>query len=237
LAQTFEEVATGEQFTVAVNHLKSKGSACDAPDALDGQGNCNRVRTRAAEALAAWLAADPTGAGDPDTLIIGDLNSYAKEDPIAAIKSAGYTNLIESRLGADAYSYAFDGQWGYLDHALSSATLTPQVAGVAEWHINADEPAVLDYNTDFKSTEQISNLYAGDSFRSADHDPTIIGLDLTSAPSPSVPTSTPELPIASPTPPGGTQSGGSAMSMPAVVATLLIALVAAGVILLVRCRR
>ena len=55
----------------------------------------------------------------PTCLIIGDLNSYAKEDPITAVKSAGYTNLIESRLGADAYSYAFDGQWGYLDHALS----------------------------------------------------------------------------------------------------------------------
>ena len=62
------------------------------------------------------------------------------------------------------------------------ATLTPQVAGVAEWHINADEPAVLDYNTDYKSAGQISGLYAGDSSRSADHDPTIIGLDLTSVP-------------------------------------------------------
>ena len=236
LAQTFEEIATGEKFTVAVNHLKSKGSACDAPDALDGQGNCNRVRTRAAEALVAWLAADPTGVADPDYLIIGDLNSYAKEDPITAVKSAGYTNLIESQLGADAYSYAFDGQWGYLDHALSSATLTPQVAGVAEWHINADEPAVLDYNTDYKSAGQISGLYAGDSSRSADHDPTIIGLDLTSVRATSVPTGTPVTPIASPTPPGGTQPDGSGIGLPAVVATLLMALVAAGAILFVRWR-
>ena len=30
LVQTFEELATGEQFTVAVNHLKSKGSDCNA---------------------------------------------------------------------------------------------------------------------------------------------------------------------------------------------------------------
>jgi hypothetical protein len=29
------------RFIVNVNHLKSKGSACDAPDAGDGQGNCN----------------------------------------------------------------------------------------------------------------------------------------------------------------------------------------------------
>ena len=30
LAQTFMDNATGGIFTVAVNHLKSKGSACDA---------------------------------------------------------------------------------------------------------------------------------------------------------------------------------------------------------------
>ena len=60
-------------------------------------------------------------------------------------------------------------------------TLTPQVTGVAEWHINADEPSVLDYNTDFKSAGQISSLYANDPYRSTDHDPAIIGLDLTIA--------------------------------------------------------
>ena len=82
LAQAFEENTTGSRFIVSVNHLKSKGSACDAPDAGDGQGNCNVVRTNAADRLAAWLATDPTGTGDPDVLIVGDLNSYAKEDPI-----------------------------------------------------------------------------------------------------------------------------------------------------------
>ena len=52
LIQTFEEVATGERLTVAVNHLKSKGSDCNAvgdPDQLDGQGNCAGVRTAAAD--------------------------------------------------------------------------------------------------------------------------------------------------------------------------------------------
>ena len=44
-------------------------------------------------------------------------------------------------IGPDAYSYVFDGQWGYLDYALASSSLTSQVDGVGEWHINADEPA------------------------------------------------------------------------------------------------
>ena len=149
LAQTFEQNSNGARFTVAVNHLKSKGSACNDvgdPDANDGQGNCNGTRTAAAQSLVDWLATDPTGSGDPDFLIIGDLNSYAQEDPITAIKSAGYTNLIDAHLGAGGYSYVFDGQTGYLDHALSNPTLTPQVTGVAEWHNNADEPVALDYN-------------------------------------------------------------------------------------------
>ncbi len=176
LAQAFEVNATGGVFVADVNHLKSKGSACDVPDAGDGQGNCNDVRTAAARELATWLAADPTGTGDTDVLILGDLNSYAKEDPITTLQAAGYTNLVAEYLGPDAYSYVFDGQWGYLDHALASATMRTQVNGVAEYHINADEPSVLDYNTDFKTPNLQATLYAPDEFRVSDHDPVIVGL-------------------------------------------------------------
>jgi uncharacterized protein len=123
LAQSFQHAASGERFTVVVNHLKSKGSACTDqvspigadPDTGDGQGNCNLTRTTAAQQLVTWLGTDPTGIGDPDVLIMGDLNAYAKEDPVTAIRNAGYTNLIETLLGPDAYSFAFDGTWGYLD--------------------------------------------------------------------------------------------------------------------------
>jgi predicted extracellular nuclease len=178
LAQAFEDPVSGGRFVVSVNHLKSKGSACDDPDEGDGQGNCNIVRTNAAVELTAWLASDPTGTGDPDALIIGDLNSYAMEDPIAAIQQGGYTNLIWDSLGDAAYSYVFDGQWGYLDHALATDSLAPQVTDVAEWHINGDEPSVLDYNTNYKSAGQLGSLYAPDEFRISDHDPVIVGLDL-----------------------------------------------------------
>lgn len=184
LAQTFRHV-DGGKFTVVVNHLKSKGSACDGnispvgsdPDQFDGQGNCNLTRTAAASELADWLAKDPTASGDPDVLIIGDLNAYAMEDPVSVLKNRSYTNLIESLVGSGAYSYVFDGQWGYLDHALGSPSLVAQVSGVSEWHINADEPGVLDYNTNFKSDGQIASLYAADSYRSSDHDPVVVGLD------------------------------------------------------------
>jgi uncharacterized protein len=195
LAQAFEANATGGRFVVSVNHLKSKGSACDAPDAGDGQGNCNIVRTNAANLLAAWLAGDPTGSGDPDVLILGDLNAYAMEDPITAIKNAGYTNLIHAFGGDDAYSYVFDGQWGYLDHALSNSSLSPQVTGVAEWHINADEPSVLDYNTDFKTANLQTTLYAPDEFRISDHDPVLVDMNLTNAPPVVGPITAPAAPV------------------------------------------
>ena len=178
LAQAFRVNATGGTFVADVNHLKSKGSACTVPDAGDGQGNCNASRTVSAKALATWLADDPTQTGEKDVVILGDLNSYAKEDPIRALEDAGFTNLVESYLGEDAYSYVFDGQWGYLDHALGSADLVGkgQVAGVAEYHINADEPSVLDYNTDFKTPGLVESLYAPNEFRVSDHDPVLVGL-------------------------------------------------------------
>ncbi len=179
LAQTFEENLTGERFTVAVNHLKSKGSACAGdPDLGDGQGNCNITRRNAAIAEANWLAGDPTLSGDPDFILIGDLNSYAMEDPISALETLGYTNLIHAFLGAGAYSYVFDGQSGYLDHALATSTLTAQTRGVTEWHVNADEPIALDYNEEFKTPNQVITFYSPEPFRASDHDPLVVGLDL-----------------------------------------------------------
>jgi uncharacterized protein len=175
LAQAFE-TTDGARFIVDVNHFKSKGSACDAPDAGDGQGNCNVVRTNGARELVGWLGENPTGTGDTDILILGDLNSYAKEDPIDVLTGAGYTNLVAANVD-DPYSFVFDGQWGYLDYALGSSTVLDQVAGVLEWHINSDEPTVLDYNTNFKSPGQIASLYAPDRFRVSDHDPIVVGLD------------------------------------------------------------
>ena len=95
-----------------------------------------------------------------------------------AIVDTGYTNLIEAFVGLDAYSFVFRGQSGYLDHALANASLTAQVTGVTEWHINADEPPVLDYNLERKTLSQGFSLYNDDPYRSSDHDPVIVGLAL-----------------------------------------------------------
>jgi hypothetical protein len=187
LAQTFVDKYNG-MFTVVVNHLKSKGSDCDDvgdPDLGDGAGNCNLTRVAAAQAEMDWLASDPTGSGDPDFLIIGDLNSYDKEDPIDAFRAGAddivgtaddFVDMTFEFQGEAAYSYVFDGMIGYLDYAVSGAMMS-QVTGTTVWHVNADEPDLIDYDMSFKASAQDA-LYAPDEYRYSDHDPVIIGLDL-----------------------------------------------------------
>jgi hypothetical protein len=54
---------------------------------------------------------------------------------------------------AGRYSYVFDGDAGCLDQALPTASLGRQVAGARTWYVNADEPPVLDYNSEVKTQD------------------------------------------------------------------------------------
>lgn len=190
LAQTFRRVGGTHALTVVVNHLKSKrcqgATAADA-DQGDGQGCWNPTRVRAAGRLADWLDGDPTGAGRAGVLLIGDLNSYAKEAPIAHLEARGYVNLVARFLGDGAYSYVFRGESGYLDHALASASLVPRVLAVHDWHINADEPSALQYTFAHKSAAQRTAFHAPDAYRSSDHDPVIVDLALPGPAAPGTP--------------------------------------------------
>ena len=180
LAQSFV-THTGGALTVVVNHFKSKGcGGAEGANRDNGQGCYNARRAEAAEAVTAWLEADPTGVGDADVLILGDLNAYDEEDPVDVLKTAGYTDLVESYGGEFAYSYVFDGLFGHLDYALANASLLPQVTGAAEWRINADEPDVWDYDTSYNNPV----YYQETPYRTSDHDPVLVGLEL--APDPLV---------------------------------------------------
>lgn len=170
LAQTFEEIETGEKLTVVVNHLKSKGSGCDDlgdPDDSDGQGNCNITRTITAGTLVSWLETDPTGSNDDDFLIIGDLNAYGQEDPIDTLRARGY----ESVLPVESFTYVFGGQYGSLDYGMANANLREQVSGAAVWNINSIEPDMYEY-------DGLMSKFNADPYRSSDHDPIIVGLSL-----------------------------------------------------------
>jgi hypothetical protein len=178
LIQTFQRTGGSEPFTLAVNHFKSKncgGESGADSDQGDGQGCFNALRVAQAEALTSLIGT----VGVANVLIVGDLNSYTEEDPIHTLEGAGFTGLSEIYVSDDErYSFTFDGQSGELDHALAGPDLVDNVTGAAVWHINADEPLILDYNTEFNPP----SLYAADAYRASDHDPIVVGLTLNRPP-------------------------------------------------------
>lgn len=171
LAQAFR-AGDGPVFVVVANHFKSKGGCPEATggdaDAGDGQGCYNAARVASAEALHAWLATDPTGTRPEGSLILGDLNAHAQEDPLRALYERGWRDAFAITGAARPYSYVWAGQSARLDHALLDAGLAKRLRGAAEWHSNADESERFDYRRDLES----------DPWRASDHDPVLLGLDL-----------------------------------------------------------
>lgn len=184
-ARTFSSVANGEKFSVIVNHFKSKGS-CPGDNSLDddqndGQGCWNERRKQQANALLTFISTVQTTASDNDVIVIGDLNAYGAEDPINILTTAGLVNQLSRFEGTAGYSYVFDGEAGYLDHALATPSLSAQISGAAHWHINADEPSIIDYNLEFKQPACGAcgpDYYTATPYRASDHDPVLIGLNL-----------------------------------------------------------
>ena len=173
LAQTFRDKQTGGVFTVVVNHFKSKGSEPKTGDVDKGEGAWNLKRTQQARKLIEFVDELIMESRDPDVLTLGDFNAYAQESPIRTLRDAGLVHLNLRLAPEDRYSFSYDGLFGSLDHALVTPHLDAQVTGFGEWHINADEPFFNVYNrlkvADFRP----------DPYRASDHDPFVIGLNLT----------------------------------------------------------
>ncbi|SPD60155.1 ExeM/NucH family extracellular endonuclease [Cupriavidus neocaledonicus] len=182
LAATFRAAVSGAPVTVVVNHFKSKNcveAAGAQADQRDGQGCWNPARVQAADTLARWLGTAPTGIADAGVLVIGDLNSYAMEDPIRLLARRGYSDLVARFAGPHAYSYVYAAQAGYLDHVLADPLAAAHVVAVQAWHINADEPAAFAY-APTRGSGGAPGFYAPGPYRSSDHDPLVV--DFASSP-------------------------------------------------------
>ena len=187
LAQTFAAPG-GERFTVVVNHMKSKGSCPGAgdPDAAgnvdagDGQGCWNATRLQQTQRLRTFVAQLQQNSGTNDVLMVGDFNAYGAEDPIFELTGNGFVDQA-ARYNALAYTYVFDAMAGRLDHAISSASMSPKIVATKLWHINADEQIAYDYNLEFKQplcatcAPDPANRF--DPYRSSDHDPILVVVD------------------------------------------------------------
>lgn len=172
LAQAFQ-AGTGPVFTVVANHFKSKGCGEAVGlnrDQHDGQGCWNALRTDSARRLLEWLETDPTGSGTGLAAIVGDLNSYGMEDPVRLLRDSGWQDVF---VGRESYSYVYAAQSGRLTHAFLSPEFARRLRGAATWHINADEPASGGYRAANGSENPEMP------WRSSDHDPVLIGVDVT----------------------------------------------------------
>lgn len=216
LVQRFRHKESGDTFAIAVNHLKSKGSECfedeNSPSELDTiQGSCNALRVSAAVALGSALES----LNLPEkVLIVGDLNSYSQEDPIAVLtdyspEERGYTIVsavnteaddglsvpvtetfgyvsVKDVYDADGFSYFYFGsdQVGSLDHILASPAAMDAVVGLTHWNINAQELFQLQYYNalDFYNgaNGDLIDFTAVGPYRSSDHDPIIVTLQMES---------------------------------------------------------
>ena len=172
MMQAFILKENNEQFIFSINHFKAKsgsGSGLNA-DQGDGQGTFNNDRVLEARSITENEKVYQNYYGDNDILVMGDLNAYAKEDPIRTFTDAGMYDLHRYFHADSSYSYVFNGQAGYLDHAIANKGLIQQVTGMAVWHVNSDESDEYTYD---KSNDQTV-------FRYSDHDPVLVGLKLDS---------------------------------------------------------
>jgi predicted extracellular nuclease len=162
--QTFE--ARGRQLTIAALHLKSK--VCDGAQLVGPEGCGAETRLAEARALAAIIAQLPAAQAER-LLLIGDFNSDSREAPSLELQRAGLSDLFASVTPEERYSYVFDGRATQLDHALGGAALVTALASAQIWHVDADEPELLDYHLD-----NPPELYRPDARRCSDHDPIVV---------------------------------------------------------------
>ena len=114
--QTFKEKASGERFTLCMNHFK-------AGDENEGSPTNGQRRIENANDL---LAALPN-ALDPDILLMGDFNSHIEETCLQMLVNAGYQEQI-LRFDPNA---SIPGWGAFIDHAFANSTMAEQITAAA----------------------------------------------------------------------------------------------------------
>lgn len=235
LAQQFKGKGAKDEeaFVATVNHFKSKGSVARGDsDKGDGQGNNANLRAEMSRKLVEWLGSD-ADLKDKPQFILGDLNSYAKEDAVRVIEEGGFEN-VEDKYEA-GLSYQFGGRLGSLDHVLANDKAQEMITGADVWDINSDESAAYEYS---RRNYNATDFFAPDPFRSSDHDPIKVGFNLkggsteptdpTNPTDPTDPTTEPKPPASSSDKPLGSFDLGKLNPKAAGLITFLIGLLGAG---------
>lgn len=119
---SFTEKSTKEKFVLSLNHFQAKKS--------DPNGNKRQ------EQATTLVKALKTNYGDPDILIVGDLNADIRdtETTIRTIVDGGYEEQL-LKYDANAYSYTYYGQRQLIDHAMANSTMANQITGANVYHL------------------------------------------------------------------------------------------------------
>lgn len=162
-------------FVTIANHFKSKGSGSGPgnADSGDGQGASNADRVAQARALVTFADEQEAAHGTERTFLLGDFNAYTEEDPMQVFYEAGYRNIGKEM--TEESTYLFGGLTGSLDHVLATEPLFAAATGADIWNINSVESIGLEYS---RYNANVTDLYETGPFRSSDHDPLIVGVDL-----------------------------------------------------------
>lgn len=158
IVQGFEDIKSGEQFIININHLRSKrGDAARA----------DSIRTNSVDSLLQTLEhlSHETMFQDPDILMVGDYNCYAQERPVQKLVSNGYKDMLLIHSPGD-YSYVFKSEVGFLDRVFASPSMAEQISCIVPYHINADSFYSKWYKRGLDNTM----------YRYSDHDPILIGI-------------------------------------------------------------
>ena len=113
--QTFKSKASGEAFTLSMNHFKASTSADADYDITQREGNSISLLKGLDQAI--W---------DPDILILGDLNSVMGEQCLNNLVDAGYEEQI-LKYHPDDYSHWYDYTKSLIDHAFANKTMAAQI--------------------------------------------------------------------------------------------------------------
>lgn len=156
----------GSVLTVVNNHLSSKGGSApifgtEQPfEALQEDPSVNGSldeRERQTQAVSEFVSLKLSEDVNANVVVLGDMNEFEFVSPIRQILGAQLTNTIDLINDLERYSFIFQGNSQQLDHILVSQALAQSVT--------AD---IVHVNSEFIENDE----------RASDHDPVIIGLDL-----------------------------------------------------------
>ncbi|MGL6264538.1 ExeM/NucH family extracellular endonuclease [Aeromonas jandaei] len=141
LVQSFTVAGSKDPLTLVVNHLKSKGSGCyengdGKTEPADLQGKCTEFRVTAAKVLGEAVSKLPG-----QVLLVGDFNSYAKEDPIRVLTD--YNPAASERKIVSA-SHTFIGEQSYeqLGHEVTRSY------GLIDLNVKFNKEKAISYSYD-----------------------------------------------------------------------------------------